>query len=249
MGKLNTFIKGAQTVGEVAKHGKTIADATSSFRAADKGDIGRSVGRHAFHETTDIGKTAGKSWLKTFEVIPRLVCRGLQLLFALIACGFYGNRVDSDRRDGDDGGFAPEWLYAITIAGLSAVTAVLFTVVLPLSAVPILGSKVSLFKTYRAFGWDLFLFIAWIVTFGIFAGIFLKRDNDDEYKGANTRAMKAAVWIDFVNVILWLVSGVYGAIKTCLGERVDRVTDKVSNKMFDKKGPKDHPYTEMDERV
>ncbi|KAF6814436.1 hypothetical protein CMUS01_12653, partial [Colletotrichum musicola] len=48
-----------------------------------------------------------------------------------------------------------------------------------------------------------------------------------------------------VNAILWLVSGVYGCLKTFLGERADRLSDKVGQKLFEKKAkapPKDDGY-------
>ncbi|OLN97679.1 hypothetical protein CCHL11_09159 [Colletotrichum chlorophyti] len=233
MGKLGSALKAGQTALELGRNVQGIAGAASEFRAADKAEIGRKAGRGAFNEGADVGKTMGKTWLKTFEVIPRLVCRGLQFLFAIIACGFYGNRVDADRKADD--GFSPEWIFAITVAGASAVTAVLFVAATPLSAIPYVGSKMKLFKTYRAFAWDLVLFVAWIVVFGIFAGIFLKRDSDDSYKGSSTSLMKVAVWIDLVNAIFWFVSGVYGAIKTFLGDKADEITEKVGQKLFEKK--------------
>lgn len=244
MGKLQSALKAGQAAIELTNNAKSVAGAASTFRSADKSDLGRAAGRHAFREGTDVGKTAGKSWLKTFEVIPRLVCRALQFLFAIIACGFYGNRVQVESKAGD--GVSAEWIYAVLIAGLSAVTSVLFAAASPMSALPYIGGKLNLFKTYKAFPWDLFLFIAWIVTFGIFAGIFLKRKDDDEYKGSNTSAMKGAVWIDFVNAIVWLVSGVYGTVKTCLGEKVDKVTDKAGEKLFRKRNApqKDDYYAE-----
>lgn len=234
MGKLSTALKAGQAAVELTNNAKSLQGAASSFRSADKSELGRAAGHHAFKEGTDVGKKAGKAWLKTFEVIPRMVCRSLQFIFALIACGFYGNRVDADRKADD--GFSPEWMYAIIVAGLSAISAVLFIAASPLGAIPFIGSKLKVFKTYRAFAWDLGLFVAWIVVFGIFAGIFLKRDSDDEkYKGSSTGAMKTAVWVDLVNVILWLVSGVYGAVKTFLGDKMDEVTDRAGNKLFRKK--------------
>ncbi|KAL2108135.1 hypothetical protein VUR80DRAFT_4179 [Thermomyces stellatus] len=235
MGKLQSALKAGQVAIELTNNAKSVANAASAFRSTDKSDLGRAAGHHAFREGADVGKTAGKSWLKTFEVVPRLICRGLQFLFAIIACGFYGNRVDAESKAGDS--VSAEWIYAVLVAGLSAVTSVLFVVASPMSALPFIGSKLNLFKTYKAFPWDLFLFIAWIVTFGIFAKIFLKREDDDEYKGSSTSAMKGAVWIDLVNALLWLVSGVYGAVKTCLGEKVDKVTDKAGERMFRKKTP------------
>ncbi|KAL3304712.1 uracil phosphoribosyltransferase [Colletotrichum asianum] len=235
MGQFSNAIKAGQTVIELGRNAQGLAGAANEFRTADKGEMGRNVGRAAFNEGADTGKTMGKTWLKTFEVVPRLVCRGLQFLFALIACGFYGNRVQAD--DKADNGFSPEWILAITVAGAAAVSSVLFVLATPLSAIPFIGSRVKLFKTYRAFAWDLFLFIMWIVVFGIFAGIFLKRSSEDKYKGASTTAMKTAVWVDLVNAILWLISGVYGCIKTFLGDKVDHLSDKAGKKLFEKKKP------------
>ena len=122
-------------------------------------------------------------------------------------------------------------------------TSVLFAAASPLSAIPCVGS-IGLFKTYRAFAWDVVLFIAWIVTFGIFAGIFSQRHSDDKYKGSSTGAMKAAVWFDFVNAILWLVTGIYGAFKTWGGKKVDGLPEKVRGKALEKwrARKKDHPY-------
>ncbi|KAL0943605.1 uracil phosphoribosyltransferase [Colletotrichum truncatum] len=230
---LSNALKAGQTVIELGRTAQGLSGAASELRSADKGELGRQAGRHVFNEGAETGKTMGKTWLKTFEVVPRLVCRGLQFLFALIACGFYGNRVHAE--DKADEGFSPEWIFAITVAGAAAVTAVLFVAATPLGAIPFIGSKIKIFKTYRAFAWDLFLFIMWIAVFGIFAGIFLKRDSDDKYKGSSTGLMKTAVWVDLVNAILWLVSGVYGCIKTFLGDRADQLSDKVGQKLFEKK--------------
>ncbi|KFH42955.1 hypothetical protein ACRE_063060 [Hapsidospora chrysogenum ATCC 11550] len=211
------------------------AKQANEFRHADKEGMARQAGHSAFTAGTDVGKEAGKTWLKTFETIPRFVCRGLQFILALVACGFYGNRVDADRKD-DDGGFSPEWIFAIIVGGVSAVTAAVFIAVVPLGALPFLGSRLKFVKTYRAFALDFALFILWIVVFGIFAGIFLPRDGDDErYKGASTGAMKTAVWVDLVNAIFWLITGAYGAVKTFLGRKTNALTDKMGNKILERK--------------
>src|SRR3569833_3274580 len=63
------------------------------------------------------GKSAATAPLKAWENVPRWVVRGLQFLFGLIVAGFYGHRIDVDRRAG-----APqsgEWVFGVTIAGLS----------------------------------------------------------------------------------------------------------------------------------
>ena len=216
---------------EMGKSASHLAGVAEDLRTADKSELGRKAGRHAFNTGADAGKEAGKTWLKTFEVIPRFICRGLQFLFAIIVCGFYGNRVDSERRD-DDSGFSVEWMFALLVAGFSAVTAIFFVVVVPLSALPFIGSRLKITKTYKAFVWDAILFVAWIVVFGLFAVIFLGRDSDDKFKGASTGAMKTAVWVDLVNAILWLSSAVYGAVKTILGEKVDGLINKADGKLF-----------------
>lgn len=236
MSKFGSAIKGAQTAIELGQNLQGFAKTANEVKAVDKRELGRKAGRHAFTEGAETGKTMGKTWLKTFEVVPRLVCRGLQFIFAIIICGFYGHRLDEDQDANRS--FSPEWIFALTVAGLSATTAILFVAITPLGAIPYFGSKMKLIKTYRAFPWDLGLFIVWLVVFGIFAGIFLPRSSDDKYKGASTGPMKVAVWLDLVNAILWFVSGIYGAVKSFLGEKADAMTDKVGQKIFDKKAKK-----------
>ncbi len=233
MGKLSSAIKAGQTVASAAHSANALRGAATDFRTADKQQMGRDAGHFAFNEGASTGKTMGKTWLKTFEVIPRLVCRGLQFILAIVAIGFYGNRVQADGES--DHGYSPEWLFAVIVASLSALTAVAFTATASAGVIPFVGSKLKLLRTYRAFAWDLSLFVAWVVVFGIFAGIFLKRDSGETYKGASTGAMKTAVWVDLVNALLWVFSGVYGGFKTFLGGKADEMTDKVGNKMFSKK--------------
>ncbi|OAR01929.1 hypothetical protein LLEC1_02390 [Akanthomyces lecanii] len=104
-------------------------------------------------------------------------------------------------------------------------------------------------RTHRAFAWDASLWIAWLVVFGIFAGIFLKRKSDEPYKGAGVGAMKTAVWVDLVNAILWMGSAGYGCCKTFLGRKVDEASDKVGNKLFSRKGGNAHEMKNYPESV
>lgn len=170
------------------------------------------------------GKKAASAPLKAWENIPRLVVRGLQFVLGIVIVGLYGHRVDKS-------GLSPDWTFGLVVAALSCVTAVVFAVAAPFGAVA------NRFKTARLFSWDLTLFLLWIVVFGIFAGIFLHRDSDDSYKGSNTAVEKGAVWVDLVNAILWLVSGVYGFIKTFMSGKVDTLGQKVTGKVFAKRQP------------
>lgn len=248
MGKLSSAIKAGQSAAQFANNANQARTAANDFRQADKRQMGRDAGRYAFSEGANTGKTVGKTWLKTFEVIPRLVVRTLQFILALVAVGFYGHRVDEDRK-GEGHSFAPEWLFAVIVCGCSAVTAVVFLMAASAGAIPFIGSRLKMLKTYRAFAWDASLFIAWLVVFGIFAGIFLKRKSDEPYKGASVGSMKTAVWVDMVNAVLWMGSAGYGCFKTFLGRKVDEASDKVGNKLFSKKGGNDHEMKNYSESV
>lgn len=157
------------------------------------------------------GRKAATAPLKAYENIPRWVVRGLQFVLGLVIVGLYGHRVQKQSdaaKESDDVHVSPEWVFGLIVAGLSSITAVAFAIAAPFGAVS------NRCKTARLFSWDLTLFLLWIVVFGIFAAIFLHRDNDDSYKGASTLTEKSAVWVDLVNAILWLVSGTYGFVKT-----------------------------------
>lgn len=167
------------------------------------------------------GKKAAAGPLKAWENIPRMVVRGLQALLAVVIVGIYGHRVAD--------ALSPEWIYGLVVAGLSFVTAVAFAIAAPFGAVT------NRCKTHRLFTWDLVIFLLWIVVFGIFADIFLHRHDDNPYKGSSTIVEKAAMWIDLVNAILWLISGTYGFVKTFLGTKIDTLGEKVTGKLFEKK--------------
>ncbi|KAM3434646.1 hypothetical protein MY4824_005325 [Beauveria thailandica] len=245
MGKINTMVNAGQTAAQLATDTNKMRAAAADFHQADKRQMGRDAGHFAFSKGANTGKTMGKTWLKTFEVIPRLVARVVQFVLALIAVGFYGNRVDEDRKSG--AALAPEWLFAVVVAGTSAVTAVVFLGLASAGALPVVGARLKMLKTHRAFAWDASLWVAWLVVFGIFASIFLKRSSDDPYKGASVGVMKTAVWVDLANAVLWMGSAGYGCFKTFLGRKMDAASDKVGNKLFSKKGGKGHEmktYTE-----
>ncbi|ROW08381.1 hypothetical protein VMCG_03097 [Cytospora schulzeri] len=176
------------------------------------------------------GKKAVAAPLKAWESVPRMVVRGLQFVLGIVIVGIYGNRVSD--------GLSPEWAYGVVVAGLASVTAVVFAIAAPFGAVS------NRCKTHRLFTWDLTIFILWIVAFGIFAAIFLHRDSDNPYKGSSTIVEKAAMWIDLINAVLWLVSGAYGFTKTFLGGKVDSLGGKVTEKLFqDSKKEKVHHNT------
>ena len=188
-----------------------------------------------------VGKKAATAPLRAYENVPRWILRGLQLLMALVVVGFYGHRVDVDRRAGTPQ--SGEWIYGVTVAGLSGVTAVVFALA------GAAGAFSDRLKTHRLWAWDFVVFILWIVAFGLFAGIFLKRDDALDYKGASPKVMRPVVWLDLVNAVLWAVSGVYGVVKVFLGRKIDaragKITDKVAAKLNKGNGGQSKEYYEV----
>lgn len=172
----------------------------------------------------NVGTKAATAPLRAWENIPRLIVRGLQFLFGIIIVGIYGVRVGAGQKDAADA--SPAWWFGLMIAVLSCLSAIILAFTAPLGAIS------KRFKTHHLFGWDLTFFLLWIVVFGIFMGIFHNRSSDDPYKGSSTALEKSAAWLDFVNALLWLVSGAYGGIKTWVGRRRDALKNQAQTRLL-----------------
>ncbi|GAP85784.1 putative uracil phosphoribosyltransferase protein [Rosellinia necatrix] len=175
------------------------------------------------------GKGAITKPIYIYETWLRLIGRGLQLIFALVVVGLYGSRVSSDHRH--ERTQAVQWVFALVVAALSAVTAIVFAVPQPFV------------RTARLFAWDFVLFVLWIAAFGTFAVIFLRIPDDDAHKWyENTRVsvMRHAVWIDLVNALFWLGTGAYGCFRTFVSRKIDEKIDtkleQIEGKVADKVG-------------
>ncbi|OBT57407.1 hypothetical protein VE04_02572 [Pseudogymnoascus sp. 24MN13] len=83
--------------------------------------------------------------------------------------------------------------YAIVVGTFSAITALIYLI-------PVTMKKMSIL-----FVWDTLLLFFWIVLFGIFGKLFIKEDAEGN---KDIQRMKNAVWVDLVNMLLWLVSSV-----------------------------------------
>ncbi|KAI1413428.1 hypothetical protein F5Y13DRAFT_29649 [Hypoxylon sp. FL1857] len=165
-----------------------------------------------------VGKGAATKQVYIYETWLRWIARGIQFILAIIVCGLYGHRVDEDRKAGNAQSAA--WVYALVVAGFSCITCLLYSIPNPFSKM----------QSHRLFAWDLILFVMWIAVFGIFAIIFLKRD-DDEYEGTSVTLMKCAVWVDLVNAVFWLGTGGYGCFRTFVGRKVNNKIDHYQNKV------------------
>ncbi|KAH0537420.1 hypothetical protein FGG08_005773 [Glutinoglossum americanum] len=152
------------------------------------------------------------------HIIPRAILRLLLFVFALAVCGLYGTDLSNAHEHGI--GANPKWVcshkaaalvpvvgtrikfaditlkvYAVVVGGLSAVTSLIY--------------GIPLVKSHFLFAWDAILFILWIAVFGIFGKMYIHEDPEGN---ADIMRMKNAVWVDLVNAILWLISGIYGAL-------------------------------------
>ncbi|KAI0458487.1 hypothetical protein F5B21DRAFT_459894 [Xylaria acuta] len=117
----------------------------------------------------------------------------VQFVLAIVVIGLYGTDLDRARKAGvyADG----KWVYAIVVASLSAVTAILylFPFFLRFAAVPV---------------WNVVLFILWIVLFAVFGSLYIHEDPEGN---GDIQRMKNAVWIDLINALLWLIGTVAAA--------------------------------------
>ncbi|KAI8625719.1 hypothetical protein F5Y19DRAFT_241865 [Xylariaceae sp. FL1651] len=180
---------------------------------------------------TKFGKGAITKPIYIYETWLRLVGRGLQLIFALVVLGIYGSRVSSDHNAGNSQ--AVQWVFAVIVASLAAITSILFAIPQPFV------------KTARLFAWDFTLFVLWIAVFGTFAVIFLRIPEDDAhkwYEGTRVSTMRHTVWVDLVNAVFWLLTGGYGCFRTFVSRKVDEKIDgkleELEGKVSDKFGSK-----------
>ncbi|KFY00379.1 hypothetical protein V490_01382 [Pseudogymnoascus sp. VKM F-3557] len=119
------------------------------------------------------------------------VVRFIQFILALTVCGLYGVDVTSMRKAHvhTDG----RWAYAIVVGTFSAITALIYLI-------PVTMRKMSIL-----FVWDVLLLFFWIVLFGIFGKLFIKEDAEGN---KDIQRMKNAVWVDLINMLLWLATSI-----------------------------------------
>ncbi|KAI0105753.1 hypothetical protein GGR51DRAFT_519076 [Nemania sp. FL0031] len=107
-----------------------------------------------------------------------------QFILAITVIGLYGTDLDHARKFTDG-----KWVYALVVASLAAVTAVLYLIpfILRLAVVPV---------------WSFVLFVLWIALFGLFGSLYIHQDPKGN---KDIQRMKSAVWVDLANALLWLI--------------------------------------------
>jgi hypothetical protein len=132
----------------------------------------------------------------------RIVIRFLQFVLAVTVAGLYGQDIHMAAQYHQ--AQASAWVYAVVVAGMSAVTVMIYVA-------PIV-------KTHFFWFWDLLLFILWVAVFGRFASQYLHykpalvNGKVDTNPGPSPNTMHHAVWVDMINMVLWFLTGTYGAV-------------------------------------
>lgn len=130
--------------------------------------------------------------------IGKIIIRSLQFLMAIVTAGLYSVHLDAQHKAGDP--YDGQFVFAVVIAAVSALTTVIY--------------GIPLVKSHVLWVWDAVLFLNWITVFGVFGKLFLHRPDGDEYayQGTHTTRMRHAVWVDLFNALLWFTTAIYGAV-------------------------------------
>ncbi|KAJ5161085.1 hypothetical protein N7492_006477 [Penicillium capsulatum] len=150
-------------------------------------------------------------WHKTgiCGIFTRTALRTLQFVLAVTVAGLYG--VDLAHATKTNTHARSEWIYAEFVAALSVITCVVHCFV---TVIHVAWST-----------WDGVLFILWLAQLGVFGTTYISNPpaGQDEFTTSVIR-MEAAVWINLVNMVLWLTTFVLG-IAWCI--RTRKVTRRI----------------------
>ncbi|OAL43754.1 hypothetical protein IQ07DRAFT_287011 [Pyrenochaeta sp. DS3sAY3a] len=138
--------------------------------------------------------TAGTSFWANFTLFGalRIFLRFFQLVLGLTVIGLYAVDLDNARKAGKY--IDSKWAWAVVCGSLGSIVAIFFSL--------------PLVKAWFFFYVDAFVFLCYLIAFGIFGKMFIP-ENAEGNKGI-TR-MKNAVWVLLTNMFLWLITACMGA--------------------------------------
>ncbi|OJJ45694.1 hypothetical protein ASPZODRAFT_17141 [Penicilliopsis zonata CBS 506.65] len=137
-------------------------------------------------------------WLSTILLMARI----LEFAFGLAVIGLYSEGVSQDSE------YYLKWCFAVVLGTLAAITAMIY---LLLAWSCRYGGELCRSpdsKWIRAsFLWELGLCILWLSLFGVFAHMYLMPASSKVANNGSTAfQMREAVWIDLLNLALWIIS-------------------------------------------
>lgn len=141
------------------------------------------------------------------------ILRPVQFLFAMIVAALYG--IDLAHATNTNNTAPSQWVYAELSVALSAITCVVYFFV------PVIHAAWSI--------WDGIVFILWLAQTGVFGNIYISGTLDEHYTRVTLSIyrMRAAVWIDLINMLLWLFTFILGI--TCCRARKSTPQDEIVN--------------------
>lgn len=137
--------------------------------------------------------TAGTTFWSHFTLTGflRIVLRFFQLILGITVIGLYAVDLDNARKAGKY--VDSKWVWAVVCGTLGAITSLVF--------------MLPLIKAWFFFYIDAFVFLCYLIAFGIFGKLFISEDAEGN-KGI--MRMKNAVWVLLTNMLLWLITACIG---------------------------------------
>lgn len=151
-------------------------------------DLDRSA--HTNMPTTADSTTARNPLTTLLEILLRFI----QFVFGLAVIGLYGQDLHSSDHPA-------KWVYAVVTGFLATMMAGVY-LLLPF----VMKGRTPLARRARVqlplFVWESVLCVLWLTLFGIFGKMYI----GDYSEGAKVTRMRRAVWVDLVNLALWVVT-------------------------------------------
>ena len=128
----------------------------------------------------------------------RLTIRLLQLAFAMASGISYA--IELDHRYSAE---TTNFIYAQFVFSVTLITLIIDSITV----------------RYYRFIWifEFTLAVLWIACFGLFYNVYLAGEVEAAYAVVDLGRMKAAVWCDLINALLWLASALFSSIMCCSG--------------------------------
>ncbi|KAF2733794.1 hypothetical protein EJ04DRAFT_543957 [Polyplosphaeria fusca] len=125
--------------------------------------------------------------------LARILIRLLQFVMGIVVIGLYATDLDKARKAGKY--MDAKWVYAVFCGAFASLASLVF--------------MLPLIKAWMFFFVDWLIWFFFLVLFGIFGKMYISEDAEGN---AGIERMKRAVWIDLINLLLWLMTAVYGTI-------------------------------------
>lgn len=144
-------------------------------------------------------------------LVSRSALRTLQFIFAITVAGLYG--VDLAYATKANNTAPTEWVYAEFVSTVSAITCIIHYFV---TVVHVAWSA-----------WDGILFVLWLAQVGVFGTLYSSGVKNKYYENATLSVprMRAVVWIDLINLLLWFATLVLSIAWCCRTRKVTRRID------------------------